>query len=64
MDLDVTFFLVFFLCLWMAVVIGVFLLLFLPPKYLFFLNQQDIRSWVEHMRNWIQPYFNDLSIKY
>jgi hypothetical protein len=54
----------FILCLWMATVIFLFLLLFLPSEYLSFLNQQEMHSWVVNTRNWIQPYFIDLYIKH
>ncbi len=52
------------LCLWMAGVMFVFLVLFVPPEYLINTDRLDIRTWVLELRNLIQPLFSDSNPNY
>ena len=52
------------LCLWMAAVIFVFILVFLPSKYLIIANSIDLQGLAMELKNWLQPNFNDLYIQF
>ncbi len=48
------------LCLWIAGVMFVFLVRYLPPEYLFISDQLDIHTWVLRLREWLNPFFHEL----
>lgn len=50
--------------LWMALVMGVFVLLAAPPGLLARCETPDLRAWSEVVRGWVQPDFDDLVIQY
>jgi len=58
------FFIKISLCFWMASVMIVFLVLFMPPEYVVSTDRLDIRAWVLKLRDLIQPFFSDSNPNY